>query len=451
MKILVFMSDNRELEENYELSKYNSQTAVINKEYCNKNGYDFIYYIPHLNESKTVYNCLNPITGNSRHASWSKLLSTKKALKLHYDYVVYIDSDCIFKDFDKRLEIYIERNKDKSIIFLNDKPWSTDKPCAGFYICKTCPESMNIINDWWISSEFPDKDKDHPWEQTTLHANYKKLNIGIVDEWMFQEVEGQFLRHIGSAEDREFNNRETYFKNIISSKKIPYLTDKIHVEKFSTPQISVKTFNVLIATVGRPTLQNMLDSLSPQLQPADCLTVVFDGHSAVPSGFNFSRFMCRVTTYCEPVALKHWGHGIRNKYASLIEKKDFVMHADDDNAYVPDAFKVIRNTCIDENTLYVFKMIGSHQKIFPQNHKIKEFNVDTGMGAIPYELNKKGIWLNRFAGDGSFYEQIAQQAKNISFSDFVTFKIRPHLWNLPAPAPARVKQLKFSGGKICLF
>jgi hypothetical protein len=239
------MSDNRPLEENYELSKYNSHTAVINKAYCDKNGYDFIYYVPHLNESTDVYNCLNPITGNTRHASWSKLLSTKKALQLDYDYVVYIDSDCIFKNFDKKLEDYIEGNKDKPIIFFNDKPQSYEKPCAGFYICKSCPESLAIINDWYLCSEFPDKDKAHAWEQTPLQLFYKQLNVAIIDEWMFKEVNGQFLRHISSYEDKHFKNRGLYFKKFIDDNKISYLIDKIHVEKFNTNEIASKTFMMI--------------------------------------------------------------------------------------------------------------------------------------------------------------------------------------------------------------
>jgi hypothetical protein len=84
------------------------------------------------------------------------------------------------------------------------------------------------------------------------------------------------------------------------------------------------TFNLLVATVGRPTLQRLLDSLSPQLEEHDCLTLVFDGHSRHPP-VNLSAFKCKVTMYCEPVALGCWGHGIRNKYASFLEKKDFVM------------------------------------------------------------------------------------------------------------------------------
>lgn len=211
----------------------------------------------------------------------------------------------------------------------------------------------------------------------------------------------------------------------------------------------MKTFSILIATVGRPTLQNMLDSLSPQLKFDDCLTIVFDGHSAIPSEFDLSKFKCKVNRHCEPTALGYWGHGVRNKYASLIEKRDFVMHADDDNAYIPNAFKIIRNTCIDENTLYIFKMALSPTLNFPKTHEIRENNIDTGIGVIPFELNKKGSWLCRYGGDGSFYEEICKQTEKIVFSNFVIFNTRPHLWKLPVPTNA--KQLKLVQGKFYLL
>ena len=206
----------------------------------------------------------------------------------------------------------------------------------------------------------------------------------------------------------------------------------------------MKTFSILIATVGRPTLQNMLDSLSPQLKFDDCLTIVFDGHSAIPSEFDLSKFKCKVNRHCEPTALGYWGHGVRNKYASLIEKRDFVMHGDDDDVYVADAFKVIQNLCIDQDTLYVFKMIEEHRTIFPKTHKIKENNIGTPLGVIPYNLNMKGIWLNRFGGDGAFYEQIVQHTNKIIFSDIVIYIIKPHLSEKSAV-------IKFIRGRFRLF
>ena len=206
-----------------------------------------------------------------------------------------------------------------------------------------------------------------------------------------------------------FNNERSVFTFLVNK-------DSIHMP----------TFNILISTIGRPTLQNMLNSLSPQLSEDDCLTVVFDGHSQIPVGFDFTNFKCKVNLFYEPVALGYWGHSVRNKYANLLEARDFIMHADDDDLYVDKIFNNIRHICIDTKSLYIFKL-SYNLKDWPEKHTIKEGNIGTPCGIIPYELNKKGTWLNRFGGDGSFYEQIAQQAKNIVYSDKVIYTIRAHL------------------------
>jgi hypothetical protein len=72
------------------------------------------------------------------------------------------------------------------------------------------------------------------------------------------------------------------------------------------------SFNVLIATINRPSLRVMLHSLENELCEEDVLTVVFDGHKQVPRT-DFSKFKCRIQTFYEPVALGGSGHGIRTK------------------------------------------------------------------------------------------------------------------------------------------
>ena len=64
------------------------------------------------------------------------------------------------------------------------------------------------------------------------------------------------------------------------------------------------TFQYLIATIGRPSLQVMIDSLLPQLSKRDCLTVVFDGFSEIPNKFDFTSVKYPVILYCEPQSLK---------------------------------------------------------------------------------------------------------------------------------------------------
>jgi hypothetical protein len=181
------------------------------------------------------------------------------------------------------------------------------------------------------------------------------------------------------------------------------------------------TFNVLIATLGRHTLQRMLDSLKNQLQEQDCLTLVFDGHSTIPL-FNLDNFKCEIKQYCEPVALGAWGHGIRNKYASLLEKRDFVMHGDDDDFYLP-AFDELRSKCVNKDTLYIARM--NHTKmndILPQGPFIRINHIGTPNGIIPYELNKSSVWKHQYGGDGIFYEELATKA-SVEFLSTIIYQV----------------------------
>lgn len=219
MKILVYMSDNRILSNNFNTSNYNSLAACINYEYCIKKNYDFIYYRPYLNDKDNIIlnNCIDPNTKLTRHCAWAKVLSAKLALGQDYDYTVYIDSDCIFKDFNKTIESLIKQY-DNNIIFLNDNPSNPDKPNSGFFICKNCSESLKFINDWY-NVNIPDKNIKHSWDQAGLWTIYQKYNIAIVNDLMLVEKEGQFIRHICHIENKI---RVPYFKNVINIHNMKY-------------------------------------------------------------------------------------------------------------------------------------------------------------------------------------------------------------------------------------
>jgi len=183
------------------------------------------------------------------------------------------------------------------------------------------------------------------------------------------------------------------------------------------------SFHILIATIGRPYLQIMLDSLREQLQEQDCLTIVFDGHSTVP--YFKLNFKCKVNQYTEPVALGSWGHGIRNKYAFLLEKRDFIMHADDDDIYLP-VFDELRSKCINKDTLYIAKIILTKQRvIIPEGNFIKLNHIGTPNGIIPYELNKCSVWKLKYGGDGLFYEDLSKKS-NVEYLSTVIYIVSPY-------------------------
>jgi hypothetical protein len=222
MRILAFMSDNRPLHTGtpLESAEYYHVVAAINANYCKRHGYDFVYYRPYLDDPKTsvLNNCLDPHDQSPRHASWSKLLSSLLALREPYDYVIYLDSDCIFKDIYRPIQDFLSPYLDKDVLFLNNRPTSETQPCAGFYMCKVSERTSGFISDWYAVS-MPEKNTEHPWEQAALDTLYSRYEVGIIDSWMFMEDYGQFIRHICSH-DKEL--RIPYFTDYVRRFDIPY-------------------------------------------------------------------------------------------------------------------------------------------------------------------------------------------------------------------------------------
>ena len=179
------------------------------------------------------------------------------------------------------------------------------------------------------------------------------------------------------------------------------------------------SFHVLIATIGRPTLQAMLDSILPFLTSDDHLTIVFDG--VAPTNIR-TETKGRVHIYYEETALGSFGHGIRNKYASLLDRTDFVMHADDDDTYEPGAFESLRELCTDPSTLYVARMQIVNSKIIPVQDEICDANIGTPNGIVPYDLNVKAKWVLAFGGDFSYYSDLKAMATKVVFLKPVIYR-----------------------------
>jgi hypothetical protein len=183
------------------------------------------------------------------------------------------------------------------------------------------------------------------------------------------------------------------------------------------------SFHVLIATIGRPSLQRMLDSLLPQLQDCDHVTIVFDNVN-VPK-LNIDGAKCQIHIIHQSPKLGFYGHGIRNKYADKLERTNFVMHADDDDIYTMYAFDELRKLCINSSSLYIAKMKGVCGNLIPSRNHIEIGNIGTPCGIIPYDLNLYGIWQPEYGGDGHFYKEIEYKANKILFLDTIIYIVRP--------------------------
>jgi hypothetical protein len=202
---------------------------------------------------------------------------------------------------------------------------------------------------------------------------------------------------------------------------------QLHQQAQDTSQL---TFHVLILTVGRASIFRLLDSLEYQLSSRDYLTVAIHavdkenstasvlppagavvprrnavGPEAVTArlqrGFKCSYFIQRIKLRPR----QHY-HQIRQMMKGI--PGDFVIHSDDDNYYLPDAFLQIREHAVDRNTLYVFRL-GNCSSSIPYTWRLKHLriaNVDTGNGVIPGWLNDKANWALLYFGDYHYYRNI---------------------------------------------
>lgn len=249
------MCDNRPLEEDLTKADYNSMTTAINKAYCELNGYDFLYSQCHYKESSDIFSCIDPNSKAPRHAAWARMVKTIDLINQNkYDYIVYIDSDCVFQNYSIRLETYIESHLDKDVVFVNNVPWHVNLPCSGFYVTKLNKITLQFFKDWY-EMDIPYKNKARCWDQDALwlliyklkpintyldHLHSNKVpnkpwpkNIGLINDTIFLMKEAQYLRHICG---HDAHIRKEVFLNTIISNKIDYfnIVKRTTFERFDT-------------------------------------------------------------------------------------------------------------------------------------------------------------------------------------------------------------------------
>ena len=182
------------------------------------------------------------------------------------------------------------------------------------------------------------------------------------------------------------------------------------------------SFHVLIASIGKNNIFNILKVLKEQLLKTDYLTIVFDGHKSKNIDLvkkETSYFNCNVNIIVEDKNLGFWGHGIRNKHNDL--KGDFVYHIDDDDILLSDSFHSIRKYCTDKNTIYIFKILLKNNVVIWKSKNIKINEISTQSGVIPTEFNKNSYWELKYGGDFDFYKKLSENYRML-FIDKIIYK-----------------------------
>lgn len=195
-------------------------------------------------------------------------------------------------------------------------------------------------------------------------------------------------------------------------------------ESFSNANLESKSFHLLLCTMGKDSIFNMLNSIKDQLNKNDYLTIVFDGPNLpnVDSVKKYvSYFKCNTNVIVEQKNLGYWGHAIRNKYHDL--PGDFIFHIDDDDIVVPDGMNIIREHCKNKDTIYIFQIIMANGSKIWKTKDIIETEISTQNGVIPMQLNATSEFTYRYGGDYDFYKKLKQQ--KIEYVEKVIYKMKP--------------------------
>ena len=155
MKICVFSMYDSAYKEIADVSVFNNF-----KEYCRLNGYDLRYFF---------------LKDNELAASWFKIPNAIKILKEEdYDWIFFIDADCLFMDTTFRLENLI----DDDYFFIcpehKDDSQGKQKSIIGsHFLVKNCQQSLDFLEEVWSAPDAA-RDSRWPWEQTQLNISAKK-------------------------------------------------------------------------------------------------------------------------------------------------------------------------------------------------------------------------------------------------------------------------------------
>jgi len=206
------------------------------------------------------------------------------------------------------------------------------------------------------------------------------------------------------------------FKFFICEKILLYY--RIHDNQITSTKISDQTSDIvdkslciLLTTIGKPELRNMLDSLKSQLNSNDYLYVVIDGQQYFESAKRIiesykPNFPCKFIEIYNNENLGYWGHPLRNKYQSNLNG-DYILHCDDDDIYIKNSLGKVRQHIkgSDSKSIYFFKFYRNFNKkeLYWVDEILRDGNVGTPCGVIPNIPSKMGIWTNRYGGDYDFY------------------------------------------------
>ncbi|EWM27337.1 hypothetical protein Naga_100226g2 [Nannochloropsis gaditana] len=189
-RVLILVSETRDLllgvDPNTTVAQlsYPAKTAIMNKQYADAHGYDFVYSRPGvtatfremmwaaLEKESKASDCkfAAPLwhfnRSSLRSAPWAKLPAAWH-FALEYDWIVSIDSDAVFRNMSWKLpQSLAALRPDQDYLFLSNMPFSYMMPCSGVFVVRGGDRGRKRLETWW--NTISQTDRRHAYEQTAL-------------------------------------------------------------------------------------------------------------------------------------------------------------------------------------------------------------------------------------------------------------------------------------------
>lgn len=204
---------------------------------------------------------------------------------------------------------------------------------------------------------------------------------------------------------------------------------RLYRNKQNGGSTSQPTFHIFIPSAGRTSVKRLLDSMKGQLKRGDAVTLVFDGKVAYEkSGFQpswFDGFAATTTWKVHDPPIGKWSHGLANEYQEkLAPETTFVMHADDDDRYIPGAFNTLRSKCTNPECLYIARMRNKEGLVIPRdNGPFVYGNIGTPNGIIPFAKRDEAKWGLRHGGDLDYFLGLSSKVKCLEHIPDVIYEV----------------------------
>lgn len=190
--------------------------------------------------------------------------------------------------------------------------------------------------------------------------------------------------------------------------------------------------SIIIPTMGRKTLSRTLDSIEPQRSKEDEILVIGDGPQ--PEAKRIVKTRGCGYRYLETKPTRKWGHAQRN-LGMLEASGDFLAFMDDDDVYLPNAFKSMKDAAAArlDIGLFLFRMKVGGVTIW-RSKGVSVGNVSTQMVLLKDRFKYFEIWKpnpqtkDGGCGDYLFIKNISELIglQGVSFEDPVIAQLEKH-------------------------